>query len=117
MLITFPRENKNALPGRASPEKASDRVVRRRLCLRWARSYAYPGSILATPSVLSLVLRRQGGGLKLGTFFQRECDSSSLGTCAVTLKRSVFISKVIGDVMRMTLSHVMDVQLDNVSVY
>ena len=40
----FFTQNKNAFPGRAPPEKASECLVRRRLCLRWARyCFAYPG--------------------------------------------------------------------------
>ncbi len=40
---------RNAFPGHAPPEKASERVVRRRFCRWWAMDYAYPGSISATP--------------------------------------------------------------------
>ncbi len=40
---------KNAFADRAPPEKASNGVVRRRLCQRWAMAYAYPGSISAFP--------------------------------------------------------------------
>ncbi len=36
---------KTPSPGRAPPEKAFKCVVRQRLCRRWARNYAYPGSI------------------------------------------------------------------------
>ena len=34
-----PRTNKNAPPGRAPPEKASDFVLRRRLCRKWAKAH------------------------------------------------------------------------------
>ncbi len=39
----------NALPSRTMPEKASECLVRRRLCQRWAMCYAYPGSIPTSP--------------------------------------------------------------------
>jgi len=39
----------NARPGRAPPGKACGRLVRRRLCLRWAGICPYPGFILPLP--------------------------------------------------------------------
>ena len=32
-------------PGHAPPERASEFVLRQRLCRRWAKTYVYPGSI------------------------------------------------------------------------
>ncbi len=34
---------------RRPPGKASEYLVRQRLCRKWARSYAYPGSIRTSP--------------------------------------------------------------------
>ncbi len=39
----------NALPSRTMPEKASEWLVRRRLCRKWARGYRYPDSIPHSP--------------------------------------------------------------------
>ncbi len=44
-----PQTKQNALPGRAPPERASEFVLRLQLCLRWARDYAYPGSMFEPP--------------------------------------------------------------------
>ena len=40
-----PSQKQIAPAGRAPPEKASECLVRRRLCRRWAESYPYPASI------------------------------------------------------------------------
>lgn len=42
-------KKQNASAGRAPPGKASELVVGRRLCLRWAKRYAYPGSMHPSP--------------------------------------------------------------------
>ena len=42
-------QKEKAFAWRDSPEKASECVVRQRLCLRWASSSAYPGSMAASP--------------------------------------------------------------------
>jgi len=43
-------KKQNALAGGASAERASGCLIRRRLCRRWARGYAYPGSMLLLPA-------------------------------------------------------------------
>ncbi len=60
-------QNRNPLPDRISPEKASEFSIRRRLCQRWARDSAYPGS----HSCLS------GGGLKYAPL-GRGCQAGSI---------------------------------------
>ncbi len=60
-ITALSQKNKNALPGQAPPEKASECVLRRQLCQRWARSYAYPGSIPSPPAEGSNIAQGSGG--------------------------------------------------------
>ncbi len=46
-------KNENAFPGRAPPEKASECLVRRRLCQRWIQDYGHPGFTLTPPRELT----------------------------------------------------------------
>ncbi len=52
--------------GRAPPLKASDSLVRHRLCRMWARSYAYPGSISEPPAEGSSIAQSAVGVKGLG---------------------------------------------------
>ncbi len=61
MFQAMPDQSKNALPDRTSPEKASECVVRRRMCRKWAMDYGYPGSIPGPPEeALSILYRDRG---------------------------------------------------------
>ncbi len=62
----------NALAGRPVPGKASECLVRRRLCRRWARSYAYPGSIPASPEG-ALSIPQGARGAKISPSFSQLC--------------------------------------------
>jgi hypothetical protein len=77
-------ENKNTLPDHAPPEKASECVVRQRLCREWSMSFAYPGSIGASPeggliSLTGLRVSRAGRGLQAGSATPRSFSLSCLG--------------------------------------
>jgi len=61
-LSTFPLKTKRP-PGHAPPEKAFECLVRLRLCLRWAKNYAYPGSIPHSPPE-GLSIAEAPGGVK-----------------------------------------------------
>ncbi len=57
---SFPQKTKR-LPGRAPPGRASECLVRLRLCRRWARNcYAYPGSNSGPPAEALTIAQGRG---------------------------------------------------------